>query len=115
MTDQQREGRIYDLHAEMCKTLSSSLRLRILNTLRERERGVSELAAAMDVPIANLSQHLNMMKGRGILTARRQGRAVYYRVANPKMLRAFDLLREVLFERLEATGALAAQRRRGFS
>jgi DNA-binding transcriptional ArsR family regulator len=47
-----------------------------------------------------------MMKERGILNSRKEGNVVYYRLANPKMLKAFDILRETLFERISREGAL---------
>ena len=95
-TDIERE--LYKCHAEMCKVFSHPTRLQILNALREREVSVSDLAGQLQVAIGNLSQHLNMMKQRRVLVSRKEGNVVYYRLANPKMLRAFDLIREILLE-----------------
>ena len=103
------DRQLYELHAEMCKVFSHAKRLQIVNTLRETEMTVSELVEKTGMTMANLSQHLSMMRSRRILTTRREGNSVYYRIANPKMLRAFDTLREVLFEQIEADGSLLAQ------
>ncbi len=100
------EKRIYELHASMCKVFSNPKRLEIINTLREGEISVGELSKRLGIPIGNLSQHLGMMKERGILNSRKEGNVVYYRLANPKMLKAFDILRETLFERISREGTL---------
>lgn len=94
------EKRIYELHASMCKVFSNPKRLEIINTLREGEMSVSQISKRLGIPMGNLSQHLNMMKERGILNSRKEGNVVYYKLANPKMLKAFDILREILFERI---------------
>ena len=92
---------VYSRHAEMCKVFSSPIRLQILNTLREQEMSVSHLADRLGVAIGNLSQHLNMMKQRRVLVSRKDRNMVYYRLANPKMLKAFDLIREILFDQMQ--------------
>lgn len=100
------DRQVYELHAEMCKVLSHAKRLQIVNTLRESEMTVSELVEKTGITMANLSQHLSMMRSRRILATRRVGNSIYYHLANPKMLKAFDTLREVLFEQIEADGTL---------
>lgn len=100
------EKQIYELHASMCKVFSNAKRLEVINTLREGEMSVGELSKKLGIPIGNLSQHLTIMKGRGILNTRKEGNVVYYRLANPKMLKAFDILRDILFERISREGAL---------
>lgn len=98
---------LYQYHALMCQVFSHPIRLEILDTLREKDMSVSELSHQLGVGMANLSQHLAMMRERGIMQTRKEGNVVYYRVANPKMLLAFDILREVLLERMDQEGALA--------
>ena len=107
VSDSQAE--VYSRHAEMCKVFSHSTRLRILNILRDQEMSVSDLANCLGVAIGNLSQHLNMMKQRRVLMSRKDGNSVYYQLANPKMLAAFDLIREVLFEQMRREGTLVKQ------
>lgn len=97
---------VYSRHAEMCKVFSHPLRLQILNVLREQEMSVSDLAHRLGVAMGNLSQHLNMMRQRRVLASRKDGNNVYYRLANPKILRAFDLIREILFEQMQREGIL---------
>ena len=107
---------IYELHASVCQTLSNPTRLKILDALRDREVAVGELARRVGTSKPNLSQHLATLKSRRVVLARREGVMIYYRIANPKILRAFDIMREVLFERLAEGQRLysryAATRRR---
>jgi len=100
------EQELYKVHADMCKVFSHPTRLAILNTLREEEMSVSGLAGRLKVSVGNLSQHLNMMKQRRVLASRKDGNNVYYRLANPKMLKAFDLIREILLEQMQRDSAL---------
>jgi len=90
----------------MCKVFSHPTRLEILNTLREEEMSVSALAGRLKLAIGNLSQHLNMMKQRRVLVSRKEGNMVYYRLANAKMLKAFDLIRETLLEQMQRESTL---------
>lgn len=93
---------IFELQASICQTLANAKRLEIINSLGERELAVGELADKMDVKISNLSQHLSLMKNKGILTSRRDGVHIYYRIANPKVIKACCLMKEVMTELLEA-------------
>ncbi len=85
-------------HAELCQTLASPVRLELLNLLRDDERRVNELAERAGLNQANVSQHLAVLRNKGIVATRREGTTVYYRIANPKIIRACDLIREVLAE-----------------
>lgn len=100
------ERELYGCHADMCKVFSHPTRLEILNALREQEVSVSELAGRLGVAVGNLSQHLNMMKQRRVLASRKEGNVVFYRLANPKLLKAFDLIREILFEEMQRESML---------
>lgn len=92
---------IFELHADVCRTLSNSKRLRILNALRDGEMPVSRIQAAMgSIGKANLSQHLAVMRQKGVVATRRDGNRIYYRISSAKIIQACDLIREVLFEQL---------------
>ena len=108
MTDKNNlEKRIFELHARMCKTLSHPKRLEIIELLRdEREMGVSELAEKLSITKANVSQHLSLMRQQNIVKTRRDGVAILYSLANPKILVAYDALRKTLKEQLETDGKL---------
>ena len=104
------EDRIYAYHAEMCKVFSHPKRLELINILRDREMSAGELGERLGLAAANLSQHLTMMRERHIVTSRKEGNMVYYRIANPRLLEAFDLLREILFEQIRQDAALIQDR-----
>ena len=92
---------IYELHAEVCKTLANPKRIEIINLLRSGEKSVAWLLEKTGLLKANLSQHLSIMRQRGIIKNRKEGLTVYYRIANQKIVKACDLMREVLFEQME--------------
>ena len=100
------EDQIYTYHAEMCKVFSHAKRLELINTLRDKEMSAGELGGRLGLTPANLSQHLTMMKERHILVSRKEGNVVYYQIANSRLLEAFDLLREILFEQIRQDAAL---------
>ncbi|MBU1197977.1 metalloregulator ArsR/SmtB family transcription factor [Candidatus Micrarchaeota archaeon] len=94
------EKRLYLMHADVCKVLSNHVRLEILDLLRDGERSVSELIKKTGLSQANISQHLSLMKQKRVVVATRRGKNVFYKVSNPKIIRAFDLMRNVLRDRL---------------
>ena len=92
---------LYKIHAEMCKVFSNPTRLEMLNLLRDKEMSVTELIEKTKLTQANISQHLSIMKSKGIVISNRNGKNIYYKLSNPKIIKAFDIIREVLSERLE--------------
>lgn len=93
-----------ELHAELCKVFTHPTRVRILDLLRDGEENVGDLAEAMDLAQSNVSQHLNVMRNAGVLSYRREGNHVYYRLTDPRVLEAFDVIRDVLTDRVETGG-----------
>ena len=89
---------IFEMQAEICKTLTNPKRIEILNALKTDERTVTDLVNILGASKANVSQHLAVMRHKGILTTRREGVNIFYRVANPKVIDACSLMKEVLFE-----------------
>ena len=101
------DKRIFELHARVCKALSHPKRLEIIDLLRdEKEMGVSEMAEKIGITKANVSQHLSLMCQQNIVKTRRDGIAILYSLANPKILLAYDALRKALKEQLEVDGKL---------
>ena len=93
---------LYKIHAELCKVFSNPTRLEILNLLRDKEMSVTLLIEKTKLSQANISQHLSIMKSKGIVISDRKGKNIYYRLTNPKIIKAFDIIREVLSERLRS-------------
>lgn len=91
----KKEG-FYNLHAEMCKTISNPRRQAILDTIRGSEMTVSELVEKTGISQANLSQHLAILRSKGVVKTRREGNNIYYSVSNIKIIEAYDLISQVL-------------------
>ena len=96
-----KQERLFELHAEVCKTLSNPVRLRIINELQAGEMTVGALAKKLDIRQAHVSQHLAILRQRGVVKTRRDGPNIYYGISNPKIVKACSLIREVLLEQLQ--------------
>jgi len=88
--------KFYNLHSDVCKTLANPKRQEILDNLRDKELTVNELVKKTGITQANLSQHLAILRSKGILLTRREGINVYYKLSNPKIMQAFDLISQLL-------------------
>jgi ArsR family transcriptional regulator len=91
---------IYELQADVLKTLANPRRLEILHRLADGPCEVGRLAAELDISQPNASQHLALMRAAGVVTAERDGREVRYRLTDPDVIVACDLMRGVLRRRL---------------
>ena len=103
----QTDARLWEMQADICQTLANPKRLRILNLLKDGELSVGAMVKTLGVAKANLSQHLGVMRQKGILAARREGTSIYYRLATPHITSACKIMRQVLLEALSARGELS--------
>jgi len=103
------EKDLYRRHADFCKVISHPTRLQIIDILHDGEMSVTDLATQLQISVGNLSQHLNLMKQRRVLESRKEGNSVIYRLANPKMIKACCLIREILFEQMQQDTSLLKQ------
>ncbi|QVK19636.1 winged helix-turn-helix transcriptional regulator [Mycoplasmatota bacterium] len=92
---------LYKLHADYCKFMANPKRIEILFLLGEKEMCVDEIASEMQIKIPNISQHLAVMREKGVVEVRREGRKMYYTLANPKTLQACIIMREAMVEQIE--------------
>ncbi len=92
----------------LIRALAGTHRLRIIHLLGPGPLEVRELAQVLELPQATVSQNLAAMRAAGLVDATRDGRVVRYRLADPEILEACDLLRKVIVRRLSAFGSLAA-------
>ena len=101
----------YRLHAELCKVLTDPKRLALLNALRSGDRSVSELAETIASTLANTSQHLAVMRAAGLVEGTRDGTTVRYRLAEPAIIAACDIVSGIVERRRGLlTGRLGAPR-----
>jgi DNA-binding transcriptional ArsR family regulator len=87
---------IMEFQSEVCKTFSNAKRLKVLNLLKSREMTAGDISSSLGITKANASQHLMVMRMRGILKTRRDGTNIYYRIANEKLINACNLMQEAL-------------------
>ncbi|MCS4541106.1 MAG: metalloregulator ArsR/SmtB family transcription factor [Euryarchaeota archaeon] len=99
--------KIFELHAEICQILANPKRLEILDILRDGEKTVTELASLANIPQANLSQHLALLRKKKIVESRREGVNIFYKITNPKIIQACSIIRDILFEQLADDEKLA--------
>ena len=100
--------KIFELQADICKIFSNAKRMEIINVLKDREVSASDLIEKIGLSKANLSQHMGVLRSKGVVLARREGVNVYYRIANPKIIQACALMREVLLEQLREKGKMGS-------
>ena len=103
---------IYELHADLCKIFTNAKRLEIINTMKDKEMAAAELIETTGLSKANLSQHMSVLKLKGVILSRREGINIYYRIANPKIIQACHLMREVLLEQFQEKGKMVSNLRR---
>lgn len=99
--DPRLKMQLEELVATMCKALNDPKRLMLIYALRERPCTVSELCGLLDIPQSNASQHLAVLRERGLLTTERLGNRILYHLRYPALIEAVDILRAVMSEELE--------------
>lgn len=96
--EKMKKETFYNLHSDMCKTISNPRRQAILDAIRDKTLTVTEIVQKTGLPQSNISQHLSLLKSKGIVNRQRNGNNIYYSIANQKIIKAYDLLTEVLKE-----------------
>jgi ArsR family transcriptional regulator len=97
---------VYALKADFFRTLGHPARVRILQTLREGEQTVGALQGALDLDSGGTSQHLAALRKQGLVTTRREGTSVYYRVKDQRTLELLELAKAIITAGLEDNRAL---------
>src|SRR3954447_720209 len=97
---------VYALKAEFFRTLGHPARVRLLQLLRAGEQSVGALQAALELDSSGTSQHLAALRRQGLVTSRREGTSVHYRIRDARILELLELAREILAAGLEEDRAL---------
>ncbi|MBU2610291.1 MAG: metalloregulator ArsR/SmtB family transcription factor [Chloroflexi bacterium] len=92
---------VSNLHADMCSALADSTRLLLLYALNEQPRNVTELATELNLPQPTISRQLKVLRERGLVQATRQGMTIQYDLADPRIIQALDMLRDILRDRIQ--------------
>ncbi len=100
MTDESIHGLLtrdedIDRASRSMKAIAHPLRLKILCTLGNQEISVQDIVQQVGTSQSNISQHLSILRDKGILTARKDANRVYYRVGDQRTLRLIGMMREV--------------------
>jgi ArsR family transcriptional regulator len=89
---------IFEIQADLCKCMSSAVRIEIVHVLRDGPLRVSEIARITGYPQATISRHLGVLRNGSLVIDHRHGQDVIYQITNPKIVNICDLMREVLVE-----------------
>jgi ArsR family transcriptional regulator len=101
-----------ELVGSMCKALNDPKRLAVLYTLRQGPLSVGELCQALDAPQSNTSQHLAVLRDRGLVETERRGNTVLYSLRHTKVIEAIDILRDVMADEVARKQALRPAKRK---
>ena len=97
-----------DLTAGVCRALSDPKRLMLLYALDRGPRSVGELADLLEISQSNVSQHLALLRDRGLVDTEREANRVIYTLRHPQVVEAIDLLRGVTTAELDRRRAIRA-------
>jgi len=95
----RRKAKLYELQASVLKAAAHPVRLAVLDCLRDGEQCVCKLAEAVGTERTNLSRHLAVMVRSGLLSCRKDGLWVHYRLEAPCALKFLGCVCDVLKER----------------
>jgi DNA-binding transcriptional ArsR family regulator len=90
----------YNKNALLYKILANPKRLEILNVLKKRETSVEDLLKITELPKANLSQHLALMRHNGLVVPRRIGLNMFYSIVDPRIVEPCKILHDLRHKRL---------------
>jgi DNA-binding transcriptional ArsR family regulator len=81
--------------ADCLRLLGHPMRLRMVDILSRGSLPVHEIADLCELPHHQACEHLRLLRGHGLLSSRRDGRAVFYRIADPRLPRLLNCIRNV--------------------
>jgi len=105
--NQELEREVNQLHAEFCAGLADPKRILIIYALSEGPLNVGELAESLNLSQPAVSRHLKVLRERGMVIGSRFGPSVEYRIGDPRLIEALDLLRAALRDHLSRRAELA--------
>jgi DNA-binding transcriptional ArsR family regulator len=89
-TDDERQR-----YAAVSRAMADAKRLCVLECLSKGERSVSDLSREASCQVPNMSQHLAVLRSAGLVESRREGNTVLYRLSDPRILEAYQLIKSV--------------------
>ena len=108
MGDRAAKTALFDEFARTAKAMASGRRIELLDVLSNGERTVEALAGEVGLSVANTSQHLQILRQAGLVSSRREGTSIHYRLAAPEVFELWRTLRTLAASRLAEVERLAA-------
>lgn len=100
---------LLDTLAQVARSLGNGNRLELLECLAQVEAPVEALAEATSLSVANASQHLQQLRRAGLVTARRDGRHIFYRLTDERIVTLLGLLQQIAESNLAEVERLVGQ------
>jgi DNA-binding transcriptional ArsR family regulator len=94
--------------ADLFKALAHPARVRVLELLADGEQSVGQMQPLVGVELSHLSQQLGVLRRAGLVTARREGSAVFYAISDPLVVELLGVAKQLLLHSLDATRELLA-------
>jgi len=102
MNKRQFKDKVYNELARITKSMANPHRMEIIELLAQGEFSVEQIADQTNLPIANASQHLQVLKNSQLVEINRQGNFIFYRLSNDNVFKAWKALRELGVERISS-------------
>ena len=100
MNKREFKDSVYGELARITKSMANPHRMEIIELLAQGEYSVEQIAEQTNLPVANASQHLQVLKVAQLVDINREGNFIYYRLANSNVFKAWKALRELGVERI---------------
>lgn len=91
-------SQVFELHANFLKALAHPRRLEIIYLIRDQELPVSDIHTMLDLPQANISQHLMILRDAGVVKTRKDGKQIFYQLNDLRIIDSCDTIREILID-----------------
>src|SRR2546422_7015906 len=108
MGDRRAKDALFDAFAGVARALASGRRAEIIDVLAQGERSVEELAGEISQSVANTSHHLQALARAGLVTTRRDGTRIYYRLTGERVGELWAAMRDVAADHVSGLEKLAA-------
>jgi ArsR family transcriptional regulator len=93
----------FALFSEVFAALAHPKRLEIIHYLGEGQKNAGELAVLTGMSKANVSQHMNILKARGLVHCDKCGTFCHYRLTSPKVLETCEIVRDLILDQMQLT------------
>lgn len=93
---------IYEMKTDLFKALSHPIRIRILESLRERKQCAGTLAPELGIEQSNFSRHISALKTAGLIRTWKEGVSVYFSISDQRIFDLIDTANEILKHRIQS-------------